>query len=84
VGQIITAGYFATEDWENGPKWDEQVKMYTTSAISPPFLIHSLHRAKHLSRGAKVVLVSSELAQSLFDTRKREGETTLITPLNPP
>jgi len=25
--QIITAGYFATEDWETGPKWEEEVRM---------------------------------------------------------
>jgi len=25
--QIITAGYFATEDFESGPKWEEEVKM---------------------------------------------------------
>ncbi|TAQ89503.1 hypothetical protein B7494_g2159 [Chlorociboria aeruginascens] len=28
---IITAGYFATEDFIDGPKWDEQVKMYSSS-----------------------------------------------------
>jgi NAD(P)-dependent dehydrogenase (short-subunit alcohol dehydrogenase family) len=27
--QIITAGYFATEDFTNGPKWDEEIKMYS-------------------------------------------------------
>jgi hypothetical protein len=25
--QIITAGYFATEDWKTGPKWEEEVRM---------------------------------------------------------
>jgi len=57
---IITAGYFATEDFTNGPKWEEEVKMYKTSAISPPFIIHSLTRAKLLSSGSKIILVSSE------------------------
>ncbi|RFU24534.1 hypothetical protein B7463_g11809, partial [Scytalidium lignicola] len=57
---IITAGYFATEDFANGPKWDEEVKMYTTSAISPPFIVHSLFKSKYLAKGSKVVLVSSE------------------------
>lgn len=28
---VITAGYFATEDFANGPKWAEQVKMYSAS-----------------------------------------------------
>lgn len=27
--QIITAGYFATEDFTTGPNWDEEVKMYS-------------------------------------------------------
>lgn len=33
--QIITAGYFTTEDFVNGPKWDEEVKMYSTFPPSP-------------------------------------------------
>ena len=33
--QIITAGYFATEDWKGGPKWEEEVRMYSVS-LSPP------------------------------------------------
>jgi len=28
--QIISAGYFAREDFTNGPKWDEEVKMYSS------------------------------------------------------
>lgn len=27
LNQIITAGYFGTEDFKEGPKWDEEVKM---------------------------------------------------------
>lgn len=57
---IVTAGYFATEDWKSGPKWDEEVKMYTTSAISVPFIIHSLFRAKFLPPKSRILLVSSE------------------------
>lgn len=34
---IITAGYFATEDFKAGPKWDEEVKMYSLSAVSSSF-----------------------------------------------
>jgi len=33
-GQIITAGYFATEDFKEGPKWEEEVKMYS-KCINP-------------------------------------------------
>jgi NAD(P)-dependent dehydrogenase (short-subunit alcohol dehydrogenase family) len=28
---IITAGYFVTEDFENGPKWEEEIRMYSIS-----------------------------------------------------
>lgn len=56
----ITAGYFATEDFKSGPKWDEEVKMYKTSSIAPPVIVHSLVRAGFLTSGSKVVLVSSE------------------------
>ncbi|CAL3967879.1 unnamed protein product [Diplocarpon coronariae] len=69
---IITAGYFATEDFTNGPKWEEEVKMYTTSAISPPFIVHSLYRAKYLASGSKVVLVSSE-SGSITLRHEKEG-----------
>lgn len=69
---VITAGYFATEDFTNGPKWDEEVKMYTTSSISPPFIVHSLFRAKYLPSGSKVLLVSSE-SGSITLRHEKEG-----------
>jgi hypothetical protein len=34
--QIITAGYFATEDFVTGPKWEEEIKMYSSSPASLP------------------------------------------------
>lgn len=34
---IITAGYFATEDFEEGPKWEEEVRMYSIFPLSLPF-----------------------------------------------
>lgn len=59
--QIITAGRFTTEDFhDKGPNWDEEVTMYTTSSIAPVFLVHALFHAGLLSKGSKVVLVSSE------------------------
>lgn len=90
--QIITAGYFATEDFVNGPKWDEQVKMYSryfpmsqnyqivsakafplaTSAVSPPFIVHSLFRAKNITRGSKILLISSE-SGSITLRHEKEG-----------
>jgi len=69
---IITAGYFATEDWKEGPKWNEEVKMYTTSAISVPFIIHSLFTAKYLPPKSKILLVSSE-SGSIFLRHEKEG-----------
>ena len=96
---IITAGYFATEDFTQGPKWAEQVKMYSssppptptnpkfppsyllpltnhhstaTSSISPPFIVHSLTKAKLLPKGSKIVLVSSE-SGSITLRHEKEG-----------
>lgn len=58
---VITAGRFTTEDFhDKGPNWDEEVTMYTTSSIAPVFLVHALFHAGLLSKGSKVVLVSSE------------------------
>lgn len=78
---VITAGRFTTEDFSSssqgegggkGPNWEEEVTMYTTSAIAPVFVVHRLFHAGLLARGvgagggegggggAKVVLVSSE------------------------
>lgn len=59
---IITAGRFVTEDFskDSGPNWDEEVTMYTTSSIAPVFIVHRLHHAGLLTKGSKVLLVSSE------------------------
>ncbi|KAK7974132.1 hypothetical protein PG989_015980 [Apiospora arundinis] len=59
---IITAGRFTTEDFsaEEGPNWQEEVTMYTTSSIAPVFIVHRLAHANLLGKGTKVVLVSSE------------------------
>jgi len=69
---ILTAGYFVTEDFEEGPKWDEQVKMYTTSAIAPTFIVHSLYKAKYLASGSRIVIVSSE-SGSIALRHEKEG-----------
>jgi len=69
---VITAGYFATESWEEGPRWEEEVRMYTTSSIAPPFLIHALSRAHYLPSGSKVILVSSE-SGSITLRHEKEG-----------
>ena len=60
--QVISAGHFTTEDLtaDKGPNWNEEVLMYTTSAIAPVFLVHRLLHAGLLQSGTKVVLVSSE------------------------
>ena len=67
---IITAGYFATETFDQ-PDWDAEVKMYTISAIGPVFLVHYLVKSGVLAKGAKVVLVSSESGSI---TLRHEGE----------
>ncbi|KAJ5626179.1 hypothetical protein N7510_002488 [Penicillium lagena] len=56
---IISAGYFGLETFDS-PDWDKQVRMYTTSAIGPVFVVHHLVKAGLLGEGSKVILVSSE------------------------
>lgn len=56
---IITAGYFATESFDE-PNFENQVAMYKTSAIGPVFIVHHLVKQHLLGKGSKVVLVSSE------------------------
>lgn len=68
---IITAGYFATEDFGNA-KWDEQVKMYTLSSVAPVFVVQELVKSSILAKGSKVVLVSSE-SGSISLRHEQEG-----------
>jgi len=56
---IITAGYFATETFDE-PSWEDELKMYTISSIGPVFIVHHLVKAGLLNKGSKIVLVSSE------------------------
>lgn len=70
---MINAGHFTTEwFYENGPQWDEEVRMYTTSSIAPVFIVHRLFHAGLLPEGSKVVLVSSE-AGSIGLRHPKEG-----------
>lgn len=46
--------------------------MYTTSSIAVPFLVHGLYKSKHLQKGSKVVLVSSE-SGSITLRHEKEG-----------
>lgn len=68
---LIVAGYFSTETLA-APNWDAEVAMYTTSAIGPVFVVSALAEAEMLSRGGKVVLVSSECG-SLTLRHEKEG-----------
>lgn len=56
---IITAGLFVTEDFDE-PKWEDEIKMYTTSAIGPVFIVHHLVKAGLVAKSGKIILVSSE------------------------
>ncbi|KAK7422337.1 hypothetical protein QQZ08_009559 [Neonectria magnoliae] len=71
---VISAGHFTTEDLstEKGPNWEEEQRMYTTSAIAPVFIVHRLVHAGLLQKGSKVVLVSSE-AGSIALRHEKEG-----------
>jgi short-subunit dehydrogenase len=56
---IITAGYFATETFDE-PNWQEELKMYTISAIGPVFIVHNLVKSGAVKKGGKIIIVSSE------------------------
>ncbi|KAI4245016.1 MAG: hypothetical protein LQ352_006646 [Teloschistes flavicans] len=56
---IITAGYFGAESFDE-PSWEKEVKMYTISSIAPVFLVHHIVKANLVSKGSKIMLVSSE------------------------
>ncbi|RAK76989.1 oxidoreductase, short chain dehydrogenase/reductase family superfamily [Aspergillus fijiensis CBS 313.89] len=68
---IISAGYFGFETFDD-PDWEKQVKMYTTSAIGPVFLVHHLVKAGLLEAGSKIILVSSE-SGSITLRHEKEG-----------
>ena len=58
---VISAGVFIRESFDDpGPSWEDELKMYTTSAIAPPFIISEIAKSNLLRKGAKVILVSSE------------------------
>ncbi|KAJ7679734.1 oxidoreductase [Mycena rosella] len=68
---VVCAGHFASESFEE-PKWAEEVRMYTTGAVGPVFVVQALVAAGKIKTnlgvpgggeggaGGKVVLVSSE------------------------
>jgi NAD(P)-dependent dehydrogenase (short-subunit alcohol dehydrogenase family) len=68
---IITAWYFGFETFDT-PDWEKQTKMYTTSAISPVFIVHHLVKAGLLDNGSKVIIVSSE-SGSITLRHEKEG-----------
>jgi NAD(P)-dependent dehydrogenase (short-subunit alcohol dehydrogenase family) len=68
---IITAGYFGFETFDD-PDWEKQVRMYTTSAIGPVFVVQRLVKAGLLDKGSKVILVSSE-SGSITLRHEKEG-----------
>ena len=68
---IISAGYFGFESFDS-PDWDKEVKMYTTSAVGPVFVVQNLVKAGFLEKGSKIILVSSE-SGSITLRHEKEG-----------
>lgn len=73
---IITAGYFATEDYGSA-NWEKEIKMYTLSSVAPIFVVEELDKAglfleKDQGTGTKVILVSSE-SGSITLRHEQEG-----------
>ncbi|KAJ7065771.1 oxidoreductase [Mycena amicta] len=76
---IVTARYFVRESFDQ-PLWSEEVKMYTTCAVGPLFVVQALVAAGKIKTsisgesesGGKIVLVSSE-AGSIGLRHEKEG-----------
>ncbi|KAJ6096314.1 hypothetical protein N7486_007060 [Penicillium sp. IBT 16267x] len=68
---IISAGYFGFESFD-APDWEKEVRMYTTSAIAPVFLVHHLVKVGLLGEASKVIFVSSE-SGSITLRHEQEG-----------
>ncbi|KAL2818921.1 hypothetical protein BJX63DRAFT_428993 [Aspergillus granulosus] len=68
---IINAGYFGFEDFDT-PDWDKEVRMYTTSSIAPVFIVQQLVKSGSLTKGSRVILVSSE-SGSITLRHEKEG-----------
>ncbi|EEA22842.1 oxidoreductase, short chain dehydrogenase/reductase family superfamily [Talaromyces marneffei ATCC 18224] len=68
---IVNAGYFGSESFD-GPDWQKEVRMYTTSAIGPVFAIQALVKRNLVRSGGKFILISSE-AGSITLRHESEG-----------
>lgn len=68
---ILTAGYFATESFDE-PNFENEVKMYTISAIAPVFLVSGLVKEGHIKKGGKIIILSSE-SGSITLRHEKEG-----------
>ncbi|KAJ7843761.1 oxidoreductase, partial [Mycena olivaceomarginata] len=44
---VVTAGYFVSETFEE-PRWSEEVRMYTTCAVGPLFIVQALVAAGNI------------------------------------
>ncbi|KAK9358873.1 hypothetical protein V1504DRAFT_459837 [Lipomyces starkeyi] len=69
---IISAGYFGFESFDD-PDWEKELKMYTTSAIGPVFIVHHLVKSGLLGEGSKLILVSSESGNITLRHEKEGG-----------
>lgn len=56
---ILAAGYFGFETFDE-LDFEKELLMYKTSAIGPVFVVQKLHKAGLLSKGSKVIIISSE------------------------
>lgn len=68
---IISAGVFLKESFEE-PDYDAEVAMYKTSAIGPIFITRALYKNGNITKGSKLILVSSE-AGSITLRHESEG-----------
>lgn len=69
---IVSAGFFGKESFDE-PSWKDEVTMYTTSSIAPVFIVQGLVKAGFLSKGSKIMLISSESGSITLRHQKEGG-----------
>lgn len=69
---IVTAGFFTMETFDE-PDYEQEVAMYKTVAVGPVFLVQSLVKAGAVTKGAKILLLSSEAGSIALRGNQPDG-----------
>lgn len=69
---VITAGFFTMETFDE-PDFEKEVEMYKTVAVGPVFLVHHLVKSGAVTKGAKIILLSSEAGSIALRGNQPDG-----------